>query len=147
MTPPHSASTCRVLAARRPFKARLDVLLSAASLVQLPSTPASTTPCTIHRVSSGINAATQHARSVFKSHLRRFSRLPCCLPAATALARTSHRSTLDPRPPTGSNRRAPSLSALAFLCDYVMCEEKRALMRNHDCTRINSAWRIALANA
>ncbi len=51
--------------------------------------------CAGHCVHSAIIAANDHAASVRKSRLRCFRRLPCCLPAAAALTRTSRRSILE----------------------------------------------------
>ena len=73
-------------------------LLSAACRALLPSTPSSAPPCAGHCVFSAIIAAKEHAASVRKSRLRCFRRLPCCLPAAAALTRTSRRSILDSQP-------------------------------------------------
>ena len=95
---PHTARACRVHAPRRPFMARL------AASSQLPAVHccrrrlSSAPPCAGHCVLSAIIAAKEHAASVRKSRLRCFRRLPCCLPGADALIRTSRRSILDSQP-------------------------------------------------
>jgi len=81
--------------------------------------------CAGHCVLSAIIAANEHAASVRKSRLRCVRRLPCCLPAAAALTRTSRRSILDPQPQLA--RAIAGRSCFAVRC-FVMCEEKRALL-------------------
>jgi hypothetical protein len=49
--------------------------------------------------------------------------------AASQLLLPSHAHRGVPSLTRSRNCRAPSLGALALLCDYAMCEEKRALLR------------------
>ena len=126
VTPPHTARACRVHAPRRPFMARL------AASSQLPAVH-----CCRRRLPARrpVRDTACSRPSLPQKNMQQASARAACVVsggfhAASQLLLRSHAHCDVPSLTLSRNWRAPSPGALALLCDFVMCEEKRALPRH-----------------
>ena len=136
VAPPHTARACRVHAPRRPFMARL------AASSQLPAVHCCRRRHPARRLARDIAcfrlslpqknmqqaALALFVASVLKSRLR--TKPLGGFHAASQLLLRSHAHHDVPSLTRSRNWRTPSPDALALLGDFVMCEEKRALLHH-----------------